>query len=871
MPLLNSDYRDQSGMVNSEAPTLKTPEVSFNDDNHRSLPNLDHYSVKDDDEEDISSDEEEQKSHQHENSSLKSWFFKPKSKSTTSSPTKENAKEESANSSGAAAVQDTSSNSKSGSPFRKSLRSFFKREENKDSDTTQPENSIAVELNKDEEHPRPHRFWKSWRGHHSRSTDDDGDNEHSTTQPETINKSQNVSKVNPNDMLTHEQKRERNMERLAQQLMNFSSSDEEETEFKSDRYDAYQVPRVGFVDGNNDGDDDDDDDDDDDSGGAGGGDDDDSNYDSSDSSTSSSIERAKDVKARMGQVFSPASEEILSKNNEISPLTPVDDIMDNPYKYVFEPVKTPSNASVCYDCSWIDKNSVAFDSFEKALKILTKGLKCTSSLEGSSLFTISELSNEILDMVKSFSENYGKVNKEKKDIENSLNTVQSSFDHLRNNADDKDKENIELKRELERVKEKYSHLEKNFESLSEEAEILTDEVAHSKKDLFANKDRERTANEKSQKEINSLKKQLEIKTKDFDQVLTDLQNERLKRDSSQEAMRNKQDSLQDKLNRLTDENEKINSEFQSSKKEFDTIKAKYDFVDSQYQTLRTECDSIRAKHESMQTSYNSKEKQYESLQAEYESLKSQFESIQNDYKTTIFDNEIMHEKNNILTTRLSDLVGSMNKNGNDERAMKSNNQESLANKLRRSENIIELLKVGNLKIQDNFRSERSKVLDLRKDNKTLKRHIQLVECYRTQSLQFMSHLMLYYRGIVTDETLATFEFHLKTINSFGSITESIPQGDTTEKTMKDHEAMIVKFYNDVAKESFLNQIVTKHVSYMRSNSFLSNQLSEFKKEMSDCKEYNNRLLQEIETHRRTNDKNQKKIAHLKDELSQRGR
>lgn len=835
MPLLTSDYLDRSNMGNSETTILKTPDTSLDGEYHQGLPRLDNYSVRDD-EEVTSSDEGTQETYNPENSSLKSWFFKPKSKSTGTCPIKPNDKDESIVSSGSAISQGTPANSKSGSPFRKSLRSFFRREGSKDSDITQLENSIA-EPGKDEEPPRQHRFWKSWKGHHSHPNSDYSDNEHDRIQLETVNNGFNVTKADSDDMLTHEQKREKNMERLTQQLMNISSSDEEDRS-KSDHDEDDQTHGPGLPDGNT------------------GHNDVGSNYESSDSSTSSSIERAKDIKVKMGKVFSPASEDVLCKNNEISPLTPVDDVMDNPYKFVFEPVKIQSNASIAYDCSWIDKNSVAFDNFYKALKILTQGLNCSSSLEGS-LFTISELGNEILDKVTKYAENYNMGIKEKGDVESTLNTVRISFDNVKNKLADKDQQNIELKMELESLKGKYSHLEKDFESLSEEAEILTDELAHSKNDFFAAKDRERNANEKAQGESILLKKQLEDKAKEFEKILTDLQNEKAK-----------QSSLQNKLDLLEDKNKTINAEFLSSEKEFDALKAKYDFIESQYQMLKIECNSVRAKHDSIQTNYHSMEKQCESLRTEYESLKLQFDSVQNDYKTTIFDYEIIHEKNNILTTRLSDLVGSMNKTGNDDRSMKDNNQESLSNKLRRSENIIELLKVGNLKIQENFRSERSKVLDLRKVNKILKRQIQLTECYRTQSLHFMSHLMLYYRGIVTDETLATFEFHLKTINSFGPITEYIAEDDMLEKMMKDHEVIIFKFYNEVAKESFLNQIVTRHVSYMRSNEFLSNQLSGFKKQISEYEEYTNRLLQEIETHQMVNDKNQKKISRLKGELCQ---
>ncbi|GCE97254.1 hypothetical protein ZYGM_004710 [Zygosaccharomyces mellis] len=835
MPLLTSDYLARSIMGNSETTILKTPDTSFNGEYHQGLPRLDNYSVRDD-EEVTSSDEGTQEAYNPESSSLKSWFFKPKSKFTVTRPIKPNDKDDSTVSSGSAISQGTPANSKSGSPFRKSLRSFFRREGSKDSDITQLENSIA-EPGKDVETSRQHRFWKSWKGHHSHPNNDYNDNEHDGIQLETVNNDFNVVKADPNDMLTHEQKREKNMERLTQQLMNISSSDEEDGS-KSDHDGDDQTHGPGLLDGNT------------------GHNDVGSNYGSSDSSTSSSIERAKDIKVKMGKVFSPANEDVLCKNNEISPLTPVDDVMDNPYKFVFEPAKIQSSPSIAYDCSWIDKNSVAFDNFYKALKMLTQGLNCSSPLKGS-LFTISELGNEILDMVTKYAENYNKVIKEKGDAESTLNTVQIPFDNLKNKLANKDQQNIEFKKELELLKGKYSHLEKDFESLSEEAEILTDELAHSKNNFFAAKDRERNANEKVQAESILLKKQLEDRAKAFEKTLTDLQNEK-----------EKQNSLQNKLDLLEDKNKTINTEFLSSEKEFDALKAKYEFIESQYQMLRIECNSVRAKHESIQTNYHSMEKQYEFLRTEYESLKLQFDSVQNDYKTTIFDYEIIHEKNNILTTRLSDLVGSMNKTGNDDRTMKDNNQESLSNKLRRSENIIELLKVGNLKIQENFRSERSKVLDLRKAKKILKRQIQLTECYRTQSLQFMSHLMLYYRGIVTDEALATFEFHLKTINSFGPITEYTAEDDILEKMMKDHEVIIFKFYNEVAKESFLNQTVTKHVSYMRSNEFLSSQLSGFKKQISEYEEYTNRLLKEIETHQMTNDKNQKKISRLKGELYQ---
>lgn len=841
-------------MSNSDIQELKTPETSFNGNYHEGVPNLDNYSVRDDND-DTSSEEENQENQRPENSSLKSWFFKPKGESNVTSPAKKNAKDGRTNSSDSAISQGTPTNSRSGSPFRKSLRSFFKRENKKDPEITDSDKPVT-EPDRNDEQPRQHRFWKPWRGHYSQNNDEQDDDENEVSRCEFGNKVKedhgSVLKKDPSDLLTHEQKRERNMERLTQQLMDFSSSDEDVTNRSRDNDDE-QTHDTRFIDGDVDNEADD------------------SNYESSDSSASSSVERAKEVKEKMGPVFSPSTEESFSpKNNEISPLTPVDDVVDNPYKYVFEPAKSHSNASIAHDCSWIDKNSVAFDNFGRALKMLVSTLNSSSSLEGS-LFTTSELSNEFLEKVQNHVESYEKVVQERNDMESTLKTVQNSFGDLRSEAEHKDQENIKLKAELELLKDKYSHMEKNFESLSEEAEILTDEVAHSKKDFFAAKDRERASNERTQEEISALKKQLEIKTKDLSQALSDLQDEKVKHNDikvDHDAIKSKRKELQEKLGLLEHENKTVNSAFHSLEKEHDAMVAKFDFIESQYKSTKEDCDTIRAKHESMKTNYYSTKKQCESFKNEYESLKSRFDSIQNDYKTTIFDNEIMHEKNNILTTRLSDLVSSINRVENEGRDAKGVNQESFVNRMRRYENIVELLKVGNLKIQDNFRTERNKVLDLRKANKIFKKQLQLTECYRIQSLQFMSHLMLYYRGLVKDETLANFEFHLRNISSFGSITEYMVQDNETEKRFAEHQELVVKFYSVVAKESFLDQVVTKHVSYMRSNNFLSNQLSSSKKQIADYEEYANRLLQEIETSKKNNEKNQKKIAHLKGELSQ---
>lgn len=831
MPLLTSDYVDQQEVSTTALQGPQTPETSFH--RHHNISNLEDYSIRDDDDEQTSSDDENRNSEDHENSSLKSWFFRPKNRCNSISPTKEASKNLSRLSSDSVIAEGTPCNSKTGSPFRKSLRSFFRREGSKELNANELKTSTSSGEAESQQQldVSNRRFWKPWKGHH-RHEDENIDSSRDKI------KTLNVAQVDDSALLTHEQKRERNMEKLTQQLMDFPSSDEEEravTEVQGCKLHETQDPRLSK---------------------AALHEDDESNYASSDS-TSSSIERAKEVKERVGSVFSPSTEDNSPKQNDVSPLTPVDDVMDNPYKYVFEPAEPHASAPVAYDCSWIDKNSVAFDNFDRALKMLSRSSDCFSSLDGS-LFTVSELSNEFLKLVHSTLDKSEKHYQAKKALEDTLKTIQDSYTHIEKEAESKNQEKTHLQKELEALKNKYSHLRSEFESLSEEAEILTDEIAQSKKNIFAAKDHERTSIERAQSEAATLKQELQEVKISLEQALADKKS----LSANYHTRIAEQDAMRMQCKSLTEQKDILQRKIESLGKENETMRAEQACLQEEYESSKEMNRSLQITQDTLQAKYATMQAEYDELRSKNDVTQAKFDSIQNDYKTVVFDNEILQEKNNILTTRLSDLVGSMSKGENGERDMR-NDLEVSGNKLRRYENIIELLKIGNLKIQDNFRAERNKVLDLRRENKVLRKQLQLTECYRSQSLQFMSHLMLYYRGIVTEETLATFNFHLKAITEFSFVTDATQDNLEVESKMKECETAIISFYTKVAKESFLDQIITKHVSYMRSNNFLSSQLSGLRKQISDYEDYVSRLLQEIETCKKVQEKNQRKISHLK--------
>ncbi|QLG74994.1 hypothetical protein HG535_0H03210 [Zygotorulaspora mrakii] len=275
---------------------------------------------------------------------------------------------------------------------------------------------------------------------------------------------------------------------------------------------------------------------------------------------------------------------------------------------------------------------------------------------------------------------------------------------------------------------------------------------------------------------------------------------------------------------------------------------------SQKRNIKNHQKDTLKKHEVQVTKLNkqleSKERLLSELKTKNESTEAKAELLQKNLNEMLVKHEILQEKQGFTTLQLSTMLeNEKTKKEVDERESVKN-LELTSSMKNRYENTIGILKVGNLKIQENFHDERRKVLDLRRERKLLLKKLQLTDCHRAQSLIFMSHLMLYYRGIIPDQMLSDFDYHLKILNT-PYFTSTIKLEDQAlEAKLEDCQKQVITFYNVFARQTFLEQIVTKHVSYMRSNNFLSNQLTGLRKQIGDYEHYVDRLLKEIQEQKR---------------------
>lgn len=785
------------------------------------IPILEDYSIREDDEITSSDDDENE---EHHDSSFRSWFSRSRHHklSATESPVK---------------LEPVLTNEPAiaeGTPQRQGsrrggFRAFFKRDsahEKEEQGNLQvgAQGDEGVELAKSagdaqEESqlpgtptmpttPTSSKFWKHFRSHRHR-------HRHATEMVTSSGVSEipavetlRLPSTDDADMISHEEKRQKNMAKLADQLEAVSPGSSPERD--AGELDAIMTPERKDLNENS----------------------------SESASTSSSIERAQLLKERVGLVFSASpAESHEGKPDEVSPLTPPGDVVENPYNYVFEPAKQKFITPVAQDSTVIDNSSLALKNFDNALKLMAKDAKISSYIGGRSSVTIAEISNQLLDFIKHEVQCQEHLREENKALSGDLELSKSELANLLSEFKAKEANNLELQNQLDEVKENVKAHKADLINLEDECQKKIAE----KQEL-----------QTSLKENSEILKSLKVE-------LSELKEQCLKKDARKVELEKALDSSNEKIYQMDKDLEEAAGEIDMLSEEVESYKGKIQEAKTSERMAieRAEKDIAQAKKD---TELEVKSKN--ELLTDIAVLKSKLEDLQKEHKNLVFDHEMLQEKHSITTTRLADLAGSFSKEQGTEREMRDN-IEATGNKLRRYENTIEILKIGNLKIQENFHRERRKVLDLRQENNLYQKQLQFIECHRSQSLQFMSHLMFYYRNIVTDETLAQFDFYLKKLNesNFGLNIVRM-KDDELKECFKEREAVVVKFYKEIAKQMFLDQVVAKHVSYMRSNNFLSSQLAGLRKQIHEYEQYVNRLLKEIKTQKNIQGKNKQKIDQI---------
>ncbi|SCW01546.1 LAFE_0E02058g1_1 [Lachancea fermentati] len=289
-------------------------------------------------------------------------------------------------------------------------------------------------------------------------------------------------------------------------------------------------------------------------------------------------------------------------------------------------------------------------------------------------------------------------------------------------------------------------------------------------------------------------------------------------------------------------------------------------------TLRTDLQkeqtNLKSVEETCKNDLKLKADEADKNLTDFNNVKEELSSLTMKYKNLEFDHQLVKEQHESSRDRLCDLVHSLTEHESIERQLREKVTQLETNSVK-SDNKISDLKRANGRIQQDYHRERRKVLDLRKDLKLLTSQLELIGCHKDEALQFMAQLMMSYRSILSADTMTECDTYLQSLNSNTLFNNMMfdPNTSLNEQLLKEQgeeeRLRVITFYRQFAKVQLLDQVVAKHISYMRSNSFLSQQLRGLRKQLQDNEEYIARLLKDCKTQRTLISKQDEKIVQLK--------
>ncbi|CUS21679.1 LAQU0S03e08196g1_1 [Lachancea quebecensis] len=251
-----------------------------------------------------------------------------------------------------------------------------------------------------------------------------------------------------------------------------------------------------------------------------------------------------------------------------------------------------------------------------------------------------------------------------------------------------------------------------------------------------------------------------------------------------------------------------------------------------------------------------------------EELRDNLITSKNEYGALHAETQVLKEQNETARSRINELVQLVSQLEAEARKAREENGQ-LQQSFQEKDVLATHAKVANVKLQKDCQRERCKVLDARRELGLLRRQMELAACHKAEALQFMAQMMMSFRDVLSKDTLQECDSYLGAINSNQLFNRALfgTEGEMTEQQLSDQFGQelqrVTEFYRDFAKKRLLDQIFAKHISYMRSNLFLSQQLKGLRQQGQDHEEYISRLLKDCKAQRVLIAKQDNRIENMK--------
>ncbi|CAD6646618.1 XXYS1_4_G0028610.mRNA.1.CDS.1 [Saccharomyces cerevisiae] len=206
-----------------------------------------------------------------------------------------------------------------------------------------------------------------------------------------------------------------------------------------------------------------------------------------------------------------------------------------------------------------------------------------------------------------------------------------------------------------------------------------------------------------------------------------------------------------------------------------------------------------------------------------EFLKKSVNELQNEVNATNFKFSLFKEKYAKLADSITELNTSTKKREalGENLTFECNELKEICLKYKKN---IENISNTNKNLQNSFRNERKKVLDLRNERNLLKKEILLIECHGSYSLLLVSNILTCYRFLLPSDTIIETENLIKELlNMNNSLSNHVSSSDEPpaefskrlELKCVEFEEKLLYFYQELVTKKIIDVIYKCFINYYK--------------------------------------------------------
>ncbi|AET38493.1 Spo21p Ecym_2795 [Eremothecium cymbalariae DBVPG len=237
---------------------------------------------------------------------------------------------------------------------------------------------------------------------------------------------------------------------------------------------------------------------------------------------------------------------------------------------------------------------------------------------------------------------------------------------------------------------------------------------------------------------------------------------------------------------------------------------------------------------------------FNAWQQKCEEVKKEFNMLNVKWKNIQFDYSRIEAEKKALDEKFHSTVASLTEKESSERQLVDENhrlEAAVKTKVEQLERTVS----GNKQLQADCRRERNKLNDLKTDYASLKEYVNLIECFKNQSLHFVLQFIVNFRQVIDNKDFADVQ-HLvdrfsKTKMWTPKFSKSNNENSAEEELLKniENQQLIANMYQETLK-GILYMVTNKFIEGQRANKFLTQQLIILRKELSEKDDFIKRIL-----------------------------